>query len=46
MEMPRYIVIKLEMVGKNTIKATDITNRCEVYEHEADEDEPQTERSE
>lgn len=43
MEIPRYIVIKLEMVDKNTIKATEITDRCEVYEYEADEDESQRE---
>lgn len=42
MKMPRYIVIKLEMVGKDTVKATEITDRCEVYEYEADEDELQT----
>ena len=41
MEIPRYIVIKLEMVGKDAVKATEITDRCEVYEYEADEDEPQ-----
>lgn len=44
MKIPRYIVIKLEMTDKTTVKATDVTDRCEVYEYEADEDEPQTER--
>ena len=42
MRIPRYIVIKLEMAGKDTVKATEITDRCEIYEYEADEDEPQT----
>lgn len=39
MKIPRYIVIKLEMIGKDTVKATEITDRCEIYEYEADEDE-------
>lgn len=40
MKIPEYIVVKLELKDKTTITATDITDRCEVYEYEADT--PQT----
>ncbi len=40
MKIPRYIVIKLEMVGKDTVAATNVTDRCEVYEYEPNCDAP------
>lgn len=36
MEIPKYLVIKLEQTDKETVTATDITGRCEVIEHDAD----------
>lgn len=36
MEIPKYLVIKLEQTDKGTVTATDITGRCEVIEHDAD----------
>lgn len=42
MEIPKYLVIKLEQTDKETVTATDVTDRCEVIEHEAEQTEPQT----
>ena len=36
MEIPKYLVIKLEQTDKETVTATDITGRCEVIERDAD----------
>lgn len=40
MKIPRYIVIRLDATGKDTVTATDVTDRCEVYEYEPSCDEP------
>lgn len=46
MKIPRYLVIRLDVHG-TAVTATDITDRCEVYEYEeAEQTEPQTERRE
>ena len=44
MELPKYIVMKVDCEPKSTtVTITDISDRCDVIEYEAEQTEPQTE---